>query len=75
MEEKRFWKYIEERGGDGMSAHYEDGYDGEFLEWVGEEEESIYSDDAREDLLKDDAITPEEDAFMKGYNDEFDELT
>jgi hypothetical protein len=49
-------------------ANYEEGYDVEYLEWVGGAEESVYSDESRADLVADDAISAEEDAFMKGYN-------
>jgi hypothetical protein len=34
------------------------------------EEKNVYVDDAREDLVDDDEITPEEEGFMKGYEDE-----
>ena len=45
-------------------------------EFEGEDHEmNVYGDDARETLIKDDEISPEEEAFMKGYEeaDESDE--
>lgn len=38
-------------------------------EAVGEEEETIYSSSDRENLMDEDEITPDEDAFMEGYNE------
>lgn len=34
-----------------------------------EHEENVYGDQAREGLMKDDEISPEEEAFMKGYDE------
>lgn len=34
-----------------------------------EEEDNIYSRDSRALLIEDEVITPEEDAFMEGYNE------
>ncbi len=31
--------------------------------------EEVYDDDATEDLVENDEISPEEEAFMKGYNE------
>jgi len=33
-------------------------------------DESVYEDDGREELLKNDAINPEEEGFMQGYDRE-----
>ena len=33
------------------------------------EDESVYSEDAREELLEDAEISPEEEAFMRGYEE------
>ncbi|MBW2978390.1 hypothetical protein KY331_06095 [Candidatus Woesearchaeota archaeon] len=33
------------------------------------EDESVYSEDAREELLEDSEISPEEEAFMRGYEE------
>ena len=33
------------------------------------EDESVYGEDAREDLVDGDALSSEEEAFMKGYDD------
>lgn len=38
-------------------------------EAVGEEEETVYSSSDRENLMDEDEITPDEDAFMEGYNE------
>lgn len=35
------------------------------------EDESIYSEDVREQLLDDDEISPEEAGFMKGYDEAY----
>lgn len=35
----------------------------------GEEEETVYSASDRENLVDEDEITPDEDAFMEGYNE------
>ena len=32
--------------------------------------ESVYDEDAREDLTDNDEISPEEEAFMQGYDEE-----
>lgn len=42
-----------------------------------EREADVYGDNAREDLAENDEISPEEEAFMEGYdkNDDFDEKT
>ncbi len=32
--------------------------------------EEVYDDDAREDLVENDEISPEEEAFMAGYEDQ-----
>ena len=37
-------------------------------EALGEEEETVYSSSDRENMIDEDEITPEEDAFMEGYN-------
>ena len=34
-----------------------------------EDDENIYSEDVRELLLEDGEITPEEEAFMRGYEE------
>ena len=36
-------------------------------------EEEIYDDDTREELVEDDELSPEEEAFMKGYDEAYDE--
>ena len=33
------------------------------------EDESVYSEDTREELLEDAEISPEEEAFMRGYEE------
>ena len=33
------------------------------------DEENVYEDEARESQIEDDAISSEEEAFMKGYNE------
>lgn len=33
------------------------------------EDDSIYSKEAREDLVEEDELTPEEEAFMRGYEE------
>lgn len=38
-------------------------------EAAGEEEETVYSASDRESLVEEDEITPNEDAFMEGYNE------
>lgn len=38
------------------------------LDWF-ESEESIYSEDYREELLEDEEISAEEEAFMRGYDE------
>jgi len=35
----------------------------------GEEEENVYSENVREDLLDGDEISPEEEGFMMGYDE------
>ncbi|MFH1400257.1 MAG: hypothetical protein ABIH41_01945 [Nanoarchaeota archaeon] len=35
-----------------------------------QEFEGVYDDDEREELVKNDEITPEEEAFMQGYEEE-----
>jgi hypothetical protein len=35
---------------------------------LGEEEENVYSDDVREDLVESGEISPEEEGFMAGYD-------
>ncbi|MBD3309980.1 hypothetical protein GF351_02055 [Candidatus Woesearchaeota archaeon] len=39
--------------------------------WVEDSvsDQSIYSEEEREVLIEDDCISPEEDAFMKGYEE------
>jgi len=32
-------------------------------------EENVYSDETTENLVEDDEISPEEEGFMKGYNE------
>jgi hypothetical protein len=32
--------------------------------------DEVYDDDATEDLVENDEISPEEEAFMKGYNEQ-----
>lgn len=34
-----------------------------------EEEDNVYKDKARSQLVDDDALTPEEEGFMNGYDD------
>ncbi len=34
-----------------------------------DEEANVYNDNAREELIDDDEITPLEEGFMKGYNE------
>ena len=34
---------------------------------IEDDEENIYSEEARESLLEEDELSPEEEAFMKGY--------
>ncbi|MCA9478729.1 MAG: hypothetical protein KC535_06290 [Nanoarchaeota archaeon] len=34
-----------------------------------EHEMNVYGEDARESLMRDDEISPEEEAFMKGYDE------
>jgi len=34
-----------------------------------EDDENIYSEDVRETLLEDDELSPEEEAFMRGYEE------
>lgn len=34
-----------------------------------EEEEDVYGEDSREELVEDDQLTPEEDGFMQGYTE------
>lgn len=34
-----------------------------------EQEWNIYNDDVREELVDADSLTPEEDGFMRGYED------
>lgn len=45
-----------------MAAHYKDEED-------VEAEESIYDESKREDLVEDDEMTPEEEGFMRGYEE------
>lgn len=35
-----------------------------------EQAESVYNDDSREDLVENDEISPEEEAFMSGYDED-----
>ena len=35
------------------------------------EDDSIYSEDVREQLLEDDELSPEEAGFMKGYDEAY----
>ncbi len=35
-------------------------------------DESVYDEDSREDQVEDDGISPEEEAFMKGYDEASD---
>ena len=35
------------------------------------QDDSIYSEDKREDLIEEDGLSPEEAAFMQGYEDAF----
>ena len=37
---------------------------------VGDKEESVYSEGFRENLIDSDSISPEEQGFMKGYNED-----
>lgn len=39
------------------------------MEEFEDHEVNVYGDEAREDLMKDDEISPEEEAFMKGYDE------
>lgn len=39
------------------------------MEEFEDQEMNVYGDDARENLMKDDEISPEEEAFMKGYDE------
>jgi hypothetical protein len=50
--------------------------DDDFIEQE-EKEADVYGDNAREDLAENDEISPEEEAFMEGYdqNQDFDEDT
>ena len=50
--------------------------DEEFIDAEGKEAD-VYGDNAREDLAENDEISPEEEAFMEGYdkNEDFDEKT
>jgi len=34
-----------------------------------EEKETVYDEEGREDQLEDDELSPEEEAFMKGYDE------
>ena len=36
---------------------------------MDEGEENVYNDEAREDLVDNDELSPEEEAFMKGYDE------
>ena len=38
-----------------------------------ESEQNVYGDSARENLMKDDEISPEEEAFMQGYEESEEE--
>jgi len=38
-------------------------------ERLGEEEENVYSDEVREDLVESGEISPEEEGFMMGYDE------
>ena len=40
---------------------------------AGEDFESVYDDGGREELVEDDEISPEEEAFMAGYDESGDE--
>lgn len=44
--------------------------DGE--EYSDDVEENVYKEGVREDLVDNDELTPEEEAFMKGYDDATD---
>lgn len=37
------------------------------------DEKNVYADEAREDLVEDDEISPEEEGFMKGYEEASEE--
>ena len=39
----------------------------EYIEF--DNEESVYSDDSRENLIEDDELSPQEEGFMKGYEE------
>lgn len=43
------------------------------MEELEDHEINVYGDEARETMIKDDEISPEEEAFMKGY-EEADEV-
>jgi hypothetical protein len=40
---------------------------------MSEEDETIYDEEGREDLVDDAEISPEEEGFMKGYDDASEE--
>lgn len=40
---------------------------------VAEDFESVYDGHGREELVEDDEISPEEEAFMKGYDQDIEE--
>ena len=40
---------------------------------MSEEDETIYDEEGREDLVDDAEISPEEEGFMKGYEDASEE--
>lgn len=44
-------------------------YEGEIEEQTGDD--SIYSEDAREQLLEDDELSPGEAGFMRGYDEAY----
>ena len=41
----------------------------ELFDWEELEEENIYSEESREVLLEDGELSPEEEAFMNGYEE------
>ncbi|MFH2027998.1 MAG: hypothetical protein ABIJ08_02590 [Nanoarchaeota archaeon] len=44
-------------------------------ELVEFDDSSVYGDEAREDMMDGDALSPEEEAFMRGYEEANDEGT
>lgn len=47
-------------------------YDDEFIE-TEDQEQNVYGQEARERLEENDEISPEEGAFMEGYNEDLPE--